>query len=146
MRYVTLALFFIVYFFGFQRTGLAQNDAPVKPSIIKTGVFYGESPPLRDLPAMTKLEFDQMANKLKNRKEANEELEKRSYPFADKALPKGPDELWQKTMGKSASSKAPIANFNGQDSPYYPPDCNGAVGPNHYMQTINTVYSIYNKA
>ena len=39
----------------------------------------------------------------------------------------------------------PTVNFEGQGSPYYPPDCNGTAGPNHYMQTINTVYAIYDK-
>ena len=49
-------------------------------------------------------------------------------------------------MGGSRDTRAPLINFSGQNSPYYPPDANGCVGPNHYMQTINTVYTIYNKA
>jgi hypothetical protein len=48
-------------------------------------------------------------------------------------------------MGSFDAGKAPIANFEGQTSPYYPPDANGATGPNHFMQTLNTTYSIYNK-
>jgi PKD repeat protein len=49
-------------------------------------------------------------------------------------------------MGKTELAKAPIMNFSGQTSPYFPPDANGAAGPNHYMQTINCVYAIYNKS
>ncbi len=49
-------------------------------------------------------------------------------------------------MGHAQEGHAPIVEVQGQTSPYYPPDANGSVGPNHYMQTINTVYSIYDKA
>ena len=145
MRYTTIILFFAILIFGLNKNGSAQNDVPIHPTIIKTGIFYGETPPLRDLPAMTPQEFKQMARKLKNNKENNESLEKRSYPYAATALPRGADQVWQKMMGGSGSTKAPLVNFSGQDSPYYPPDCNGAAGQNHYMQTINTVYAIYNK-
>ena len=78
-------------------------------------------------------------------KKRNEELRIREYPYAETALPKGPDEAWQKMMGTYEGTKAPIVNFDGQTSPYYPPDDNGTSGPNHYMQTINTVYAIYSK-
>jgi hypothetical protein len=61
------------------------------------------------------------------------------------ALPKNPDAVWQKDMGVSGSPKAPLVNFDGQASPYFPPDCNGTAGPNHFMQTINTVFAIYSK-
>ena len=69
-----------------------------------------------------------------------------TYDFAATALPKGPDQVWQKNNGdNSAGSRAPLQNFDGQSSPYYPPDCNGTAGPNHYMQTVNTTYAIYSK-
>jgi hypothetical protein len=124
----------------------AQNqDRPVHPSKIVTGKFLGISKPLRDAPTMTMKEFNELVEKAKT-KQFNESLKLRYYPFAATALPKGPDAAWQQTMGLTSGSRAPIANFNGQDSPYYPPDANGAVGPNHYMQTINCVYAIYNKS
>ena len=128
------------------QTAKAQNSKTVHPSLIGTGVFLGETPPLRDLPAMSPAEFKAYETARAKRKELNEELEKRSYPYAKTAFPKGPDPLWQKTMGpKSAMSNSPIQNFAGQASSSYPPDCNGAVGPNHFMQTVNVTYSIYNK-
>lgn len=77
--------------------------------------------------------------------ELNEGLETRSYPFAATALPKGEDPLWQKKMGKIKSSNGPIVNFDGQVSPYFPPDCNGVSGPNHFFQTVNCIYAIYDK-
>jgi PKD repeat protein len=122
----------------------AQNET-VNPSLVITGVFLGETPPLRDLPTITAGEWQEMAEKA-DEEENNEELSSRSYPFASVALPQGPDPVWQRVMGSpNREERAPVVNFSGQPSPYYPPDCNGTVGPNHYMQTINTVYAIYNK-
>ena len=126
---------------------LKAQDKPVHPSLIGTGVFLGETPPLSSLPTLTPAQVKKLARKKQREEnELNEKLSRRSYPFAESALPKGPDAAWQKSMGsKSAMSSAPIQNFSGQVSPYYPPDCNGAAGPNHYMQTINCTYEIYSK-
>lgn len=129
----------------FPAFSLLAQDAKVHPSELGTGTYYGLSKPLRDLPAMSHDEFLEMGRKARERKELNEGLKERSYPYAASALPKGPDAVWQQTMGTKGKSRAPIANFDGQNSPYFPPDCNGTAGPSHYMQTINTVYSIYSK-
>ena len=123
---------------------LEAQDQPIYPSIIKTGVYHGLSPALRDLPAMTDAEFQQLVIK-GEKKMLNKKLKERHYPYASTALPQGPDPVWQQEMGKTMGVKAPALNFNGQTSPYFPPDANGSIGPNHYMQTINTVYAIYNK-
>ena len=122
----------------------AQNLA-IHPTDISTGTYIGLSKPLRDIPAITAEEFHQL--ELKGLKRTlNKDLKNRIFPFAATALPKGPDPAWQDFMGATIGNKAPIVNFDGQTSPYYPPDCNGTSGPNHFMQTINTVYAIYNKA
>gem|GEM_PF-228116 len=76
---------------------------------------------------------------------AKKKIETRMYPYSETALPYGSDEAWQKTMGKSAGSRAPEINFEGQTSWYDPPDCNGASGPNHFVQTVNLTYAIYDK-
>ena len=122
---------------------VSAQSIPASPSDISTGKYWGLSKPLRDLPVMSAADWKAMAKKAK--KELNEGLQKRSYPYAATALPRGEDPAWQKFMGTTMASSHPIANFDGQTSPYYPPDCNGAAGPNHYMQTINTVYAIYSK-
>jgi len=120
----------------------AQN-IPATPSEIGVGTYWGVSKPLRDLPVMSVADWKAMARNAK--KELNEGLQKRSYPYAATALPKGEDNAWQKVMGNYHNPLTPIVNFDGQTSPYYPPDCNGTAGPNHYMQTINCVYAIYSK-
>ncbi|MBE0648756.1 MAG: T9SS type A sorting domain-containing protein [Bacteroidales bacterium] len=136
-----ITLFFSVCIFTMQ----AQNFS-VKPTEVVTGTYYGVSKALRDLPPMTKEEYQSIEKKARE-KQFNESLKYRNYPFESTALPKGDDPVWQKEMGKSVHiGRSPIVNFNGQNSPYYPPDDNGTAGPNHYMQTINTVYAIYDKA
>lgn len=135
-------LLLIVLFFAIAFISNAQ-DKPISPSYIGVGQYHGLSKPLRDVPAMTPAEYEKMV--IDAAKPRNEELRERLYPYASAAYPKGDDEVWQRKMGSTAPIKAPIVSFDGQTSPYFPPDCNGTAGPNHYMQTINCVYAIYNK-
>jgi hypothetical protein len=137
-KYVLAVLFLLAI-----AIALNAQDKPVSPTYIGIGQFHGLSQPLRDLPAMSAEEVEKM--EIDAAKPRNEELQERLYPYAATALPKGDDPAWQRDMGNTAPPKAPIVSFDGQTSPYYPPDCNGAAGPNHFMQTINTVYAIYSK-
>ena len=141
MRNFIPVLLFVI--FGISSFFASAQDTPVGPSLVGVGVYHGLSKPLKDLPAMNADDFRKM--QLQADMPRNEELQNRSYPFAETALPVGPDPAWQKEMGNTGSSKAPIVTFDGPTSPYYPPDANGVVGPNHYMQTINSVYAIYSK-
>lgn len=121
----------------------AQNTA-VNPTMVGVGTYYGLTTPLIDLPALTEDEF-----RLKMMKEYvpnEDEKKEKQYPFAETALPKGPDPVWQNSMGKDKlQSGALLLNIDGQTSPWSVSDCNGAVGPSHYMQTINDSYTIYDK-
>ena len=124
---------------------IIAQDIPAKPKMILTGEFRGISKPLRDIPPMSPAQYQAMLDNAKKRAK-NTPWDLPTYPNAATALPKGPDAVWQKSPGTmSAGSRAPIQNFEGQTSPYYPPDCNGTAGPNHYMQTVNTTYAIYSK-
>ena len=117
---------------------VSAQDIPVRPRTVKTGTFIGISKPLRDIPPMSKEDYALMEEKARRRGK-NTPWDKPVYPFASTAQPKGPDAAWQKSPGRSMTgTNAPLLNFEGQSSPYYPPDCNGAAGPNHFMQTVNT--------
>ena len=141
-RLIFFALIFIILPFTFH--ALAQ-DIPAKPTLLKTGTFIGVSKPLRDIPPMSKEDFLQLQAKAQRRAK-NTPFQPPVYPFAATSLPKGPDAVWQQTNGtREGTPRAPIQYWEGQSSPYYPPDCNGATGPNHYMQTVNTTYAIYSK-
>jgi len=125
---------------------LKAQYIPKAPLVISTGTYLGETSALRDLPTVTTDEYNVMVTKA-NKKLLNPKLKDRSFPYASTALPNGPDAAWQKEMGALESKKrTPIRNFEGQSSPYYPADCNGSVGPNHYFQTVNTTYAIYDKS
>ncbi|HBF89167.1 MAG TPA: hypothetical protein DDX39_11045 [Bacteroidales bacterium] len=141
------------------KTTFAQVDESVKivkPTEVIEGVFLGETQPLKSYAKIKDWEkFEQERelakierNKIKtqlNQERLNVGLKTRSYPYADIAEPRGDDPVWQKAQ--RALNVAPIIsqNFGGPSTTALPPDCNGAAGPNHYMQTINTTYSIYSK-
>jgi len=144
MRFVTLNLFLTCFFGLLFFSGHAQNDQPIHPNFIGKGTLLGISPPLRDLPVITPAEEAAMREKALQ-KAARKKIEPRVYPFSETAFPKGPDEVWQRTMGTMLGANAPKVNFEGQSTSSFPPDCNGTVGPDHYMQTVNTTYAIYNK-
>ena len=66
-------------------------------------------------------------------------------------LPGGPPSPSAPTPpGRNAPAPPPTASFDGLDfatwGAGHPPDTNGDVGPNHYIQTINTSIGIYSKA
>jgi hypothetical protein len=60
----------------------------------------------------------------------------------------GPDAVLQDGFGILAMP-APLTSFKGLDlntwGAGWPPDTNGDVGPNHYIQTVNTSIGIYDK-
>jgi len=58
-------------------------------------------------------------------------------------LPNGVDPVLQKTKG-GGLLKSPTLEWNGL-SGANPPDPSGAVGPDHYMQMVNSQYRIYDK-
>ncbi len=139
--------------------GNAQNkysDKPFKnnkisPTEVSKAVHFSISKPLRDLPSKVRVrtEEEQKAfKKLKQEKEGlNFSMKYRQYPHASTAKPFGLDPILQNKKGWNPAhkTKEPILNFAGQDAPYQVSDCNGAAGPNHYMQAVNTSYAIWDK-
>jgi len=124
---------------------MISQEKAISPSLIITGQYHGVTPPLRDLSKVTENEWQLMVNKAE-RKMLNPKIRYRSYPFSESALPKGPDPVWQRQMPIDGGTREMTVNFEGSESPYFPPDANGTAGPDHYMQTINTVYTIFDKS
>ena len=136
----TMLIFIVMHFVSF-----SQDESPVlTPKMIGQGTYHGQVGPLRDIPPMTESEMQEL-DKKEALKRRNLKLRYRAYPNAENALPKGDDEAWQKSMGGLKSVDAIIEHWAGQTSTSNPPDDNGTAGPNHYMQTINVKYTIYNK-
>lgn len=117
---------------------------PVHPTSVSTGKYLGLSVPLRDIPPLTAAELEALRQERINKK-INKEGRQRSYPFAATALPKGDDGAWQREMGTNRLFRSPLVNFEGQEAGSYPSDDNGTAGRNHYMQTVNATYAIYDK-
>ena len=137
---ITFMLAFIM-----QVLAIQAQDSICSPVFTGEGTLLGITPPLRDLPPISEAEWNEMVAKA-NEKLLNPKLRTRTYPFAETALPKGPDAAWQRTQGGNrAALSDPIVNFQAQSSPYFPPDEIGAAGPNHYMQAVNATYAIYSK-
>ncbi|MFH2142732.1 MAG: PKD domain-containing protein, partial [Bacteroidota bacterium] len=127
-----------------------EPSVTVHPTVIKTAVDFGITPPLRDLAPAEGPMSEEEYNANKEIKELHERvlnasLKDRFYPYPSAPAP---DPVWQNTMGEKTmdETRAPLLNFAGQASPYMPSDCNGAAGPNHYMQGVNSTYAIYNKS
>jgi len=125
---------------AFLVSGVFAQDTSIKiqPTVTLPDQF-SISPPLRDIPPTPLV--------TENGTERNEELKMRNYPFAETALPKGPDEAWQKEMGTSDAGKSPMVNFEGlsQVGNIRPPDTQGDVGPDHYFQVVNSQFQIWDK-
>ncbi|KKT69817.1 MAG: Kelch repeat-containing protein, partial [Candidatus Uhrbacteria bacterium GW2011_GWF2_44_350] len=135
------------------RANTYQPSTTVNPTVIRTALDFKVTIPLSEMPTSAEVgpltpeqieEFKKI--KKEHKLELNAPKDVRNYPFFDPSA--GPDPAWQQTMGtKSISdSKAPLLNFAGQTCGASPPDCNGAAGPNHFMQAVNSTYVVYNKS
>ncbi|HPI87553.1 MAG TPA: hypothetical protein PLR01_14360 [Bacteroidales bacterium] len=112
MRKIALIILTALSFSLFTFPSVAQ-DEPVSPGLIITGVYHGETPPLRDLPVLTEADWQAMEEEAAQ-KMLNPKLRTRSYPYAATALPKGPDPVWQQEMPAIRETVTTLANFEGQ--------------------------------
>ena len=122
----------------------ATITAPTDGPIVKTAVAFGVSQPLRDLPGSSLASTKPPAYRLG-------EAESMIHPTGNGTFLNDP--VVQNTNG-SAAIPSTSQNFEGNnidesssDGVFVgaPPDTNGDVGPNHYVQSVNTVFSVYSK-
>jgi len=122
----------------------AQPPAQIKEKRYPNGVRVVESvahdtsPPLRDIPFV-----EPVVGRTEDSEEANEN------PDPAGMGPSLRDTVVQNTFGPLVMP-TPIVNFEGIDQSQsfcgcLPPDTNGDVGPNHYVQWNNTAYRIWDK-
>ncbi len=69
-------------------------------------------------------------------------------PAPGPLAPAGGNDPVLQTAPATAAMPATSVNFDGigNSSGVYPPDPNGDVGPNHYVQIVNLSFAVYNKA
>ncbi|MBK6965949.1 MAG: hypothetical protein IPH20_18970 [Bacteroidales bacterium] len=64
-----------------------------------------------------------------------------------KGLPKGNDPLWeQQTRAPRTQGRAPILTFEAASATATPTDPTGAVGPNHFVNSWNSAFRIWDKS
>jgi hypothetical protein len=113
------------------------TDAP--PFEVGQDVMHDVSPPLRDIPVVPY--------------ESPTDIREMPEPGADqlggKPLPPVDDPVVQRDFGDAlAAMPSPSHNFEGINNRngVYPPDTNGDVGPNHYVQMVNLSMQVFNKS
>jgi len=76
-------------------------------------------------------------------------MRRNKFTNSQNALPLAGDPILQ-TERASHSTRTPVINFDGlsesQSGGANPPDPSGAVGPNHYVQMVNSVFRIFDKS
>ncbi|MCX6250948.1 MAG: BACON domain-containing carbohydrate-binding protein [Bacteroidetes bacterium] len=120
------------------------SQAPV----VQTALRFDVSIPLRDMKPARKHFWD-------NWRRENDE---REVPNKFKHIPANyantPDGAWQSAYNNSPSMAPtvtnPIQNFpgisnNANSGRVTPPDPNGDVGPNHYVQVVNCMFQVFSK-
>ena len=108
---------------------------------VRLSAKNGTSPKVSDLP--------RIAPSVKPPLYLAEPVRRIHPPRAELPLPVQ-DSVQQTAMSIQAMS-APLITFEGMNQAEgcggcIPPDPNGAVGPNHYVEMVNSAYSIYNKS
>ncbi|GGG33125.1 hypothetical protein GCM10011344_37560 [Dokdonia pacifica] len=129
-------LFFIAIFF--LSIGMFAQETN-GPSQVSQAVFKGKTQALRDLPTAQNHDFgvDELII-VPNRYEGSFDnlVEGQSDPEA----------TIQREMGPLLAPDAIEANFIGIGATgFVPPDPTGAVGPNHYVQAVNSSIAIFSK-
>ncbi len=140
----------------------SQQQRPVKTTFVLAEAF-AESVPVRDLPAVQQSETHATgAAAIEKEKNPENRLVIRHVnpsvkPSTDKALFSARP-VTKKTgaIVQPQALPTPAVSFEGisqantiaadSSQGFLPPDTNGAVGPNHYVQTVNSCFRVWNKA
>ncbi len=110
------------------------------PTEVITGTFIGKTAPLRDFPLLSQ-DYDNPENMIVVPNEVG------IVPQENNPTPPTVIQNLQTEMG-SIVVQPLEQNFVGvsqNESNYLPPDPTGAVGPNHYVHSVNSLVKIFNK-
>jgi hypothetical protein len=128
--------------FSFAAPTPSTDTTDTLTPVVITSAFNGISPAVRDLPIAAP---------------TGEHAEKELSPVRpNHPVPDGFVDSARQTVPAALAAPTPMANFEGQGSVdsggsaagciCAPPDTNGAVGPTQYVQMVNSVFSVYDKA
>jgi len=113
----------------------AQNNNPK----VSKSIFFGISKPIRDATIILPGEHDKEQDVVWNFGKEKEKLSNRHLPSADKPV-------LQREHG-NRQSIGPHLNIEGVGNVnnVRPADPNGEVGPDHYIQTVNCSFAVWDK-
>jgi len=122
-----------------------ENHAQENASLVSQGRFVGKTIPLKDFASSEERQY--RINEIKiipNNIRANEKLDLTGLPLD------GNDPMRQAEKGRDTPSYMLEQNFDGisinESGGATPPDPSGAVGPNHYINAVNSVLKIFDKS
>ncbi|HQB48203.1 MAG TPA: hypothetical protein PK785_05015, partial [Bacteroidales bacterium] len=130
---------FLLLFLAFGLGLCSYSQETLSPKIIRKAYYADKTPPLREMTIILPGE--------RQREWKNSEIGNPSIKMIPPA-PKTPVvyENLQETTG-ILGSRGPIKSIPGigNVNGVYPPDTDGAVGPDHYFQMINLSFAIWDK-
>ena len=114
-----------------------------QPTTVSQAVYFDITPPLRDMKVIQPIKKGTELNEIPNKigKKAFNNLISNGFDLQE-------DPVWQKMNGPDAAlSVGPIQNFEGVNniSGVYPPDTQGDVGLDSYVQVVNLNFGIFSK-
>ncbi|HEX4441267.1 MAG TPA: carboxypeptidase regulatory-like domain-containing protein [Thermoanaerobaculia bacterium] len=122
--------------------------APSPSPVSAKAKRFAKSVAVRELPSLAGIPREEKFSD--DRERENEELPRASGPYRD-----GPkQDLALQGPVPSPNMPGPSVSFAGLSadddaglfgSRFAPPDTNGDVGPNHYVQTVNSMFRVYDK-
>ncbi|MBN1639137.1 MAG: hypothetical protein JW866_09225, partial [Ignavibacteriales bacterium] len=119
----------------------------LKPTKVVEPVYHDLSPALRDIEPILPGIIDHKTWKDSEFKKVPNQrfIKEGNTPLAPENF--GPDPVLQVYMGLNAAA-APIHNWEGiaNINGVLPPDTDGDVGPNHYVQMVNLSFAVFNKS
>ena len=132
------------------RLARVATSTPLRPQeggvtlYVSEEVKPGLSRPVSELPT-------EQPSLLKLDREINPRQNKNTFLQGPVDLPNGgPDPLLDRSQNNGANTPGIILNFDGisyaTGGSGSPPDTNGDVGPNHYVQMVNSTFAIFNKS
>jgi hypothetical protein len=121
-----------------------SQDIVWTPQKVVSAVFFDKTPPLIDMPIILpgKIERDWKEQVIPNKDGVKKFKKKIENPYNF-----GGDPSIQDYMGIIEIDSPPIKNWDGVNNinGVLPPDTQGDVGPNHYIQMVNLSFQIWDK-
>ncbi len=141
IKHMKKIYFILVLFISLQQ--LSAQVAAVKPISITKATNFAVSGSLLDLPPLTEADLEKHLERVNNELLNNPTIS-RNVPLDNKKLARVKSSSLQSYMGKNQEGTIK-EKWDAISCYASATDCNGVVGPNHYLQSVNYAFEIYDK-